>query len=628
MSWRGWRLRLLLVAVDGLAWAVALVVVTWFRLELEATQVDGSNLVRFLLLVLVLQWAVGLAAHLYRGRYWVGSQDEAAQLARVMIVVGLVALVVDSGLSVPLVPRSVPLTSAFAALVTAWGMRYALRRAHERTRRPDQASAQRVIIFGAGRNGWQLVRSMLSDPESGYLPVALLDDDASRRTLRICGVPVSGGRSDLADVVARTGATLLVIAVRDPDAALLQELYRKAQELGVGVRVLPPLCDVFRPGSGVTDLPELDVSDLLGRRQIDTRIDAIGGVLANKRVMVTGAGGSIGSELCRQIHRLGPAELFMLDRDESALHTVRLSIHGSALLDSSDVVLADIRDPEVVRAVFETCRPDVVFHAAALKHLPLLEQYPLEAWKTNVLGTHHVLEAARSVGVSTFVNISTDKAANPTSVLGQSKRIGERLTADAATRSEGRYLSVRFGNVLGSRGSVLTTFKEQLVQGGPITITHPEVTRYFMTIPEAVQLVIQAAAIGRSGEALVLDMGDPVRIADLACHLVEKSGKSAQIVYTGLRGGEKLHEELFGPGELDTRPLHPAISHVSTRPLDPAHLWALALELGEVEAMAECCAEQPLPAAAVPAAAVPAGTVPAGTVPVPRAHHRDGSVTQ
>jgi FlaA1/EpsC-like NDP-sugar epimerase len=617
VPWRSWTLRFLLVAVDGSAWAVALVVVTWFRYEFEATHVDGSDLFRVLLLVLVLQWAVGLAAHLYRGRYWVGSLDEAVQLARVMVAVGLVTLAVDLGLSVPLVPRSVPLTSAFVALVTAWAMRCALRRAHERTWRPDHASARRVIIFGAGGSGQQLVRSMLSDPEGGYLPVALLDDDAARRTLRICGVPVSGGRADLADVVTRTDATLLVIAVRDADAALLRELYQTAHELGIGVRVLPPLCEVFGPRTGVTDLPELDIGDLLGRRQIDTRVDTIGGVLANKRVMVTGAGGSIGSELCRQIHRLGPSELFMLDRDESALHTVQLSIHGSALLDSPDVVLADIRDPEVVQAVFETCRPDVVFHAGALKHLPLLEQYPLEAWKTNVLGTHHVLEAARSAGVSTFVNISTDKAANPTSVLGRSKRIAERLTADVATRSDGRYLSVRFGNVLGSRGSVLTTFKEQLVQGGPITVTHPDVTRYFMTIPEAVQLVIQAAAIGRSGEALVLDMGKPVRIADLACHMAEMSGKPAHIVYTGLREGEKLHEELFGPGEFDTRPLHPAISHVNTPPLDPAHMWALALELGEIAAMVECCAEQPLSAA----------TVPAATVPAPRVHDRDGSVT-
>jgi FlaA1/EpsC-like NDP-sugar epimerase len=322
-------------------------------------------------------------------------------------------------------------------------------------------------------------------------------------------------------------------------------------------------------------LGDVRVDDLLGRRQIETDLDLIAGYLTGKRVLVTGAGGSIGSELCRQLDRLAPAELMMLDRDESALHAVQLSLRGQALLDDPALILADLRDGEAIRAVFAERRPQVVFHAAALKHLPLLERHPGEAVKSNIWGTQTLLCAAAGNGVETFVNISTDKAANPASVLGYSKRITERLTAYAGMTSDGTFLNVRFGNVLGSRGSVLTAFSAQIEAGGPITVTHPEVTRYFMTVQEAVQLVIHAAAIGRDGEALVLEMGEPVRITEVARQLAATSSASVDIVYTGLRPGEKLHEELFGDGELDVRPLHPLISHVEVPALDPALVRSL-----------------------------------------------------
>jgi FlaA1/EpsC-like NDP-sugar epimerase len=308
---------------------------------------------------------------------------------------------------------------------------------------------------------------------------------------------------------------------------------------------------------------------LLGRRKVVIDLQQISDYLVNRRVLVTGAGGSIGSELCRQLARFNPAELIMLDRDESALHEVQLSIHGRALLDTPQTVLADLRDEATINHIFDTRKPEVVFHAAALKHLPLLERYPLEAYQTNVLGTLTLLNAAQRTGVGVFVNISTDKAANPISVLGYSKRIAERVTAAVGnTAKSGKYMSVRFGNVLGSRGSVLMSFRDQIAKGGPLTVTHRGVTRYFMTISEAVQLVIQAGAIGRSGEALVLDMGTPVSIYDVAKQLVANSGKPVEIEIVGLRAGEKVHEELFGDGEVDTRPRHPLISHVPVLPVD------------------------------------------------------------
>jgi FlaA1/EpsC-like NDP-sugar epimerase len=334
---------------------------------------------------------------------------------------------------------------------------------------------------------------------------------------------------------------------------------------------------LFSSAVAVSDIRPVTNEDLLGRRTIDTAVAEIAGYLQGRRVLVTGAGGSIGSELCRQITRFAPADLIMLDRDESGLHQVQLSIEGRAMLDSRSVVVCDIRDKSALFAVFDEHRPEVVFHAAALKHLPLLEMWPAEAVKTNVFGTQNLIDAAKRARVARFINISTDKAANPISVLGYSKRLAERLTAAAGTDANGTYLSVRFGNVLGSRGSVLITFRQQIEAGGPVTVTDPEVTRYFMTIEEAVQLVIQGGAIGDNGEALVLDMGEPVRIVDLARQLVAQAPRPVEIVYTGLRPGEKLHEDVLGTGEVDLRPRHPLISHVAVPAI--AREWETALHL-------------------------------------------------
>jgi FlaA1/EpsC-like NDP-sugar epimerase len=322
----------------------------------------------------------------------------------------------------------------------------------------------------------------------------------------------------------------------------------------------------------IPGLDGIDVDELIGNRPLADELGLPVDFVRGRCVLVTGAGGSIGSELCRQLVQFEPAEIIMLDRDETALQQVQVSVAGNGLLDSKEVVLADIRDAEAIRTVMLDRRPDVVFHAAALKHLPMLEQYPDEGWKTNVLGTRNVLLAAVEAGVGTLVNISTDKAANPTSVLGQTKRIAERLTAWTAAETGRDYVSVRFGNVLGSRGSMLPLFAELIRTGRQVTVTHPDATRYFMSIPEACHLVIQAAAIARPGEVLVLDMGEPVRVLHIARRLVEAMGGTSDIVFSGLRPGEKLHEDLIGTGETERRPVHPKISHASVPPLDPGTL--------------------------------------------------------
>jgi FlaA1/EpsC-like NDP-sugar epimerase len=560
-----------MLAVDILSLLAGLVLATTARYEGSLDKMNGRGLLVGLALTVVVFSLTSPVLRLHQGRYAVGSAEELKTLAT---AVGVSTLVVSSVIlwagSPRLLPLSVPAIGAAVSFVLMLSFRLAVRSQREGAVRPR--TGQRTLVFGAGAAGEQLVRSMLSDPESPYLPVGLLDDDPLKRHLRIRGVRMVGDRRRIDEAVRTTAAEVLVIALPSADAELVRDVSHRATSAGLSVKVLPRFHELLSKRVGIRDVRDIDVADLLGRRQITTDLDEIAEYLRGKRVLVTGAGGSIGSELCRQVSRFRPAELMMLDRDESALHALQLSIFGEARLDLPQAILADIRDGAALERLFEERRPEVVFHAAALKHVNMLEQYPAEGWKTNVRGTLNVLRAASAVDVTHFINVSTDKAADPVNVLGHTKRMAERLTASFAERSAGRYLSVRFGNVLGSRGSVLETFAAQIARGGPITVTHPEVSRYFMTIPEAVQLVIQAGAIGNGGEALVLDMGQPVRIADVARHLIELDGRPIDINFTGLRPGEKLHEDLFGAGEREARSAHPLISHVPVPSLDPDQL--------------------------------------------------------
>ena len=577
-----WLRTAAVIVVDTAAWAVALVAAVWFRYEFDFAPVDPDGLLWTVLLAATVLWFVGTATFLCFGRHLTGSLGEATHIAVVTALVGLVVFMACTFATVPPVPRSVPLIACPLALTAAFGVRAVARANRARRARPNHVHARRAIVYGAGERGEELVRAMRAGAAGNTRPVAVLDDDPSLRRAKIAGVPVLGTGRDLTAVVEDTGAQLLVVA--GPASEERQAALAQARSAGLEVRVVPPLSELLR-APAQTHLGDFDVTELLGRQPVEQDLTSFAECLSGKSVLVTGAGGSIGAELCRQIHEFSPGEVLMLDRDESALHALQLSIRSRSCLDSPEVILGDIRDVEAMRAVLGDRRPDVVFHAAALKHLTVLERYPAEAWKTNVLGTLAVLEAAQAAGVRRFVNISTDKAANPTSMLGRSKRIGERLVADVARRTGEDYLSVRFGNVLGSRGSVLTTFAEQIAAGRPVTVTHPDVTRYLMTAQEAVQLVIKAASIGSSGEALVLDMGRPARITELAERLMALSGRRSHIVYTGLGRGEKLHEQLFGDGEEDRRPVHPAISHISVPPLSPQTVRVRGAELGPAEAM-------------------------------------------
>ncbi|MGY1802951.1 polysaccharide biosynthesis protein [Blastococcus sp. SYSU D00922] len=557
-----WKLaRLAMVMADLLSLPVGFTLVAAARYDGDLDSVSLAGLLIVTAAGGAAFVAVSVVLRLHQGRYAVGSADEFKALAAAVATAAMAAFAADLIAGNPrLLPLSAPLLGGIVAFVLMLTYRLAIRSQREGAVRPRQG--QPTLVFGAGDAGHQLVRSMLGDPSSPFVPVGLLDDDLAKRHFRVRGVRMLGGREQIASAAIATDAEVLVLAVPSADSAMVRDLSQRATSAGLTVKVLPSLSDLLNRRVGIRDVRDIDIADLLGRHQIDTNVGEIAGYLKGKRVLVTGAGGSIGSELCRQISTFAPAELMMLDRDESALHAVSLSIHGEAQLHLPDAILADIRDRDALCELFLQRQPDVVFHAAALKHVNMLEQYPSEGWKTNVLGTRNVLEAATAVGVSHFINVSTDKAADPVNVLGRTKRMAEKLTATYAQRNEGRFLSVRFGNVLGSRGSVLETFAAQIARGGPVTVTDPEVTRFFMTIPEAVQLVIQAGAIGTGGEALVLDMGEPVRIADVAAQLIAMEGRPISIRFTGLRPGEKLHEELFGREEQDSRPVHPLISHV------------------------------------------------------------------
>ncbi|WP_308120953.1 polysaccharide biosynthesis protein [Paractinoplanes bogorensis] len=448
-------------------------------------------------------------------------------------------------------------------------------------RRGGGAGRPRAIVFGAGRAADTLLHNMVFDPESPFEAVGIIDDDPAKQRQRVAGISVLGTRVDLDRVVASTGAEVVIFAVGNAGAGLIRNIRERTVAAGARLMIVPETSETS--DLDARDIRDVQVTDLLGRHRLYVDHAAIGGLLTGRRVLVTGAGGEIGSELCRQIHRYDPAELMMLDHDEAALLDVQLSVDPRAESHDPSVLLADVRDAFRVRDIFRTREPEVVFHAAALKHQPLLERHPSEAVKTNVLGTLNVLEAASGM----VVNISTDKAADPVSVLGHTKRITEQLTAHFGG------VSVRFGNVLGARNSVVTKFAAQIADGGPITVTHPDVTRYLATTQEAVSLTLLAAAISREGEALVLELGEPVRIAELARQMIALEGRPIDVVFTGLRPGEKLSDVLFGAGEIPSRPRHSMIAHVPVPPLDPSRVRHLAADgppPAVANALADLCA--------------------------------------
>lgn len=471
-------------------------------------------------------------------------------------------------------PRSLPLLDGLLGFFAVASIRFSVRLAERSLRQRPCEDGRRVLIVGAGNVGQHIVKEMRDNPHLGMQPVAFLDDDRDKQGVRISDLPVLGRLDELARVVADKKIAEVVIAMPTAPGKLIRSILELCDQADVPTKTVPAMSAILEGAVNVNRLRKVEIEDLLRRETIRTDIAAVKELIRGRRILITGGGGSIGSELCRQVLYCGPSELVLLGHGENSIFEIHNELQRLAKKMSDDTgghftaplihaVIADIRFRERVQAVVERYRPEVIFHAAAHKHVPLMEMNPVEAISNNVFGTANLLDAALANDVERFVMISTDKAVNPTSIMGASKRAAELLVLRAARQSGRAYGAVRFGNVLGSRGSVVLTFQRQIAEGGPITVSHPEMNRFFMTIPEAVQLVLQASVLGKGGEIFVLDMGEPVKIVDLARDLIELSGlevnQDIDITFTGIRPGEKLYEELFIPGERYQRTHHEKI---------------------------------------------------------------------
>ncbi len=424
-------------------------------------------------------------------------------------------------------------------------------------------SQKQVLIVGAGDAGVLAARELKNRNYRDGRPVGFIDDNHSKQKLQLLGIPVLGTRRDIARIVKGHNVDEVIIAMPSASGESVREIVQISEKLGVELKIMPGVYDIISGDISVNPIRQVQVEDLLGRDPVSVDLEEVAGYVAGETVFVTGAGGSIGSEICRQIARFNPGKLVLLGHGENSIFDIEQELRVEHPGIDYITEILDIKDREKVFLIFNRYKPGVVFHAAAHKHVPLMERNPEEALKNNVVGTQNLAEAADSVKVKTFVSISTDKAVNPTSVMGATKRTAEMLIQSLDLRSQTKFVAVRFGNVLGSRGSVIPTFKRQIAQGGPVTVTHPDMVRFFMTIPEAAQLVIQAGAMGRGGEIFILDMGKPVKIVDLAKDLIRLSGfepdVDIKIHFTGIRPGEKLFEELLTAEEGVTSTKHSRI---------------------------------------------------------------------
>ena len=445
-------------------------------------------------------------------------------------------------------PRSVVVMQWAFAILLVGGSRLAWRMLVEKQKINVNNRDHRVLIIGAGDAGAMVARESRSD-KANFLPVGFVDDDPNKQNLRVLGLSVLGTRKDIPELVNRHKVDLIIIAMPAVGGSIIREIVKICRGTEAELKILPGMYQIIEGRVSVSRLRPVQLEDLLGREPVQVDLEEISGYLRGETVLITGAGGSIGSELCRQVASFGPGRLVLLGHGENSIHKIWMELEGSSRGIPISIEIADVRDKSRINSIFEKHRPRVVFHAAAHKHVPLMELHPAEAVKTNIFGTRNVAFAASRVGTKVFVMISSDKAVNPSSVMGATKRMAELIIHQENLISDTLFTAVRFGNVLGSNGSVVPVFQRQITTGGPVTVTHPDMKRYFMTIPEAVQLVIQAAAMARGGEVFVLDMGEPVKIVDMAKDVIELSGlkpdRDMKIIFTGIRPGEKLFEELL-----------------------------------------------------------------------------------
>jgi FlaA1/EpsC-like NDP-sugar epimerase len=575
----------------ALAWYLAFAL----RFDFEIPARYGDLLEQTILVVVGLKIAVFVVSGFYNHWWRYVSIRDMWSIARGVVLASILVFVViylvDPVDNVRL-PRSVFITDLLLLLAFVTGVRLLARTLMERPGRNSLvARGKEVLLVGAGDAGQLILREMQKNPALGYTPIGVVDDDSRKRNVRLHGVRVFGTTADLPALLADNRPDEVIIAIPSAAGETRQRIVNACRDAGVPVKTLPAVHELISGDLHLArQLREVQVEDVLGRESVELDLASIAGYVTGETVLVTGAGGSIGAELCRQIAAVGADRIVLVDNGENALVDIERELAHERRYASTVSVLADVKDRGKMRRLFERFRPGVVFHAAAYKHVPLMEENPLESVRNNVFATAVMADVASEFGAKRFVLVSTDKAVNPKNVLGQTKAVCEWIVEAAAAREENgtHFISVRFGNVLGSSGSVIPLFRRQIARGGPVTVTHPEMTRYFMTIPEAVQLIIQAGAIGASGDVYVLDMGTPVRILDLAHNMIRLSGKEPErdiaIEFIGVRPGEKLHEELWGDGENAVATTHSKILRCATQPVDP--VW-LEEELAELERLVE-----------------------------------------
>mgnify|MGYP005837801747 CR=1 FL=1 len=588
------RRYLLSVALDVLVVAASLSL-AWTGRSITAS-LDVRSALLYGLLAAVVYCSANYLLRLYHCLWGYAAAGEVVTIAYASFI--STAVLAYTNLSWPggrLVPISVVLLTGLFASAGFVSVRYRRRvltglRWRWRVLRGELPAARtRLLIVGAGEAGQLLAQRFLNEHESqGYELVGFVDDSPAKRGMEIHGIPILGDRGAIPSLVERYGVDLIAIAIHNISPRAFRDILSICERTSARVRVLPDLLDFVQGTKGLPPIRDVTVEDLLGRKQVEIDHEACRLLLEGKTVLVTGAAGSIGSELCRQILHYSPGTLLAVDNNESGLFDLTLELESRWGPERVLGIVGDVTNRPKMQSLFARHRPQVVFHAAAYKHVPLMEEQPDEAVRVNVLGTRIVADLACQGGAERFVLISTDKAVSPTSIMGATKRIGEMLVGSLATARGTRCTAVRFGNVLGSRGSVVPIFEKQIASGGPVTITHPEMTRFFMSIPEAVSLVIQAATVTEGGDLFVLDMGEQVRIADLALRLIRlhglRPGIDIPIKYTGIRPGEKLREELTGDADEKCPTWHPAIFRI--RPRCRLSRKALHRQIGELVRLA------------------------------------------
>ena len=569
--------RLIVLTSDVALTALAYWFAYYLRFNFDIPKTNFAMFLNTLPVLVVLRVACFFIFGLYSGVWRYASMDDLIRIVKATVLsslifsvyVGFVHHFIDF-------PRSVFVIDWFIILALVGGSRFLYRVFREFYPVRTTRTRKKVLIIGAGRAGEMILREMNQSAQIGYEPVGFLDDNRAKKGQRIHGVSVLGRIDDLVKIAGKKEVEEAVIAIPSLTGKEMRRIVRLCDEAGITCKTVPAISDILNGSVHVNQIREIRIEDVLGREHVELSREQIREYLTGKRVLVTGAAGSIGSELCRQIMKMEPEQLILFERVENELYRIDMEFRQTHDGKPYAMILGDILDTERLDGVMDSFKPQVVFHAAAYKHVPIMESHPIEALKNNIQGTYNVVKASLRSGVEKFVLISTDKAVSPANVMGATKRVAELICQGMNSEGGTRFIAVRFGNVLGSAGSVIPLFQEQILRGGPVTVTHAEMTRYFMSIPEAAQLVMQAGAMGKGGEIFVLDMGEPVRILDLAHDMIRlmglKVGDDIDIVFSGLRPGEKLHEELVSFEEESVRTMHGKITMVKSPPVDWANL--------------------------------------------------------